>query len=384
MMRLWKGLAALAAGSLGVGLSAVPAASAAAGLPGDAESVIPAVSSTGRYVVFQSNADNLVPGGPSPFWQIMIRDVVAGTTRLVSASADGRRGNGDSFVPSVSADGRFVTFQSTADNLVAGTGEEGGHVFRKDMRTGAVIAIDVRPAAAASDGPWSARMSGDGQRIVFTTYAKGIVPGDTDSSMDLFMYDVPTKTMSRLTPRKGNTFVDVYSADISDDGRTVVWYQNIYGTGSCYEFRAVMMWKEGQRTGKRVTGSCTSKVHLVAAHNAGLGVERLNPEPPQDRSTIKVTPARPNAAYSVECAHYPTYGCEFDLARWGDVGVAETNDGLLRFDASGGRQLLKSSSISKYPAISADGRSIAFVDHGQVKLWRPATSRVILVSQSSN
>ena len=86
-----------------------------AGAPGDDESGTPTVSSNGRFVSFESDADNL--GGVSGFVDVFLHDNQSGTTRLMSVGPSGGIGHEDSFYGSVSADGRFVAFTSRSDNF---------------------------------------------------------------------------------------------------------------------------------------------------------------------------------------------------------------------------------------------------------------------------
>ena len=92
-----------------------------AGIEGDAGSYSPAISSDGRYVVFASQATNLVPDDINGFIDIFVRDLQEGTTSRVSVSAEGVEADGNSDVPAISPDGRYVTFYSEATNLLDGT-----------------------------------------------------------------------------------------------------------------------------------------------------------------------------------------------------------------------------------------------------------------------
>ena len=90
------------------------------GVVGDSISTDPAISGNGRYVAFSSSADDLVANGTNK-QNVYVRDLQAETTTLVSVSTDGiDPGNGDSYSPIISADGRYVLFRSKASNLAAG------------------------------------------------------------------------------------------------------------------------------------------------------------------------------------------------------------------------------------------------------------------------
>lgn len=92
------------------------------------------ISGDGRYVTFSSLATNLVVGGTDNS-QVFVHDRQMGQTTIVSVSSDGTHGNESSWMPSISADGRYVVFQSWAKNLVAG-GTNGYHVFVHDREMG--------------------------------------------------------------------------------------------------------------------------------------------------------------------------------------------------------------------------------------------------------
>src|SRR5688500_5651781 len=102
----------------------------------------PAISADGRFVAFDSTATNLIAGGNLPF-NIFVHDRQTGTTEIVSVSSRGRQGEGLSSSPDLSADGRFVAFDSDAPNLVRGDRNDITDVFRHDRATGETILVSV-------------------------------------------------------------------------------------------------------------------------------------------------------------------------------------------------------------------------------------------------
>jgi hypothetical protein len=133
---------------------------------GDGLSTEPSISSNGQYVVFTSSADNLVPGGTNAR-NVFIRDLQAGTTTLVSVSTDGvDPGNGDSFLPIISADGRYVLFHSKASNLAAGSSGGAENLFFRDLQTGTTYALTTGTYSYGT-GVTSASMTPDGQSVAF-------------------------------------------------------------------------------------------------------------------------------------------------------------------------------------------------------------------------
>jgi hypothetical protein len=140
---------------------------------GDGISSDPAISADGRYVAFTSGADNLVANDTNQMQDVFVRDLVAGTTALVSVNTgQANPGNGDSFSPSISADGRYVLFHSKAYNVYGNIIE---NLFFRDLQAGATYALTALPSGTASGvGVYSAAMTPDGQSVAFIGTAPGI------------------------------------------------------------------------------------------------------------------------------------------------------------------------------------------------------------------
>lgn len=131
------------------------------GTPGNGESGLGdgmGVSLDGRFVVFTSYANNLVPGDTNGLPDVFVRDRTLGTTELVSLATDGAQSNGVSTRGSISDDGRYVAFTSTGTNL--GGSNSQNDVYVRDRTLGTTSWI-----AAGFDG----KLSGDGSRIAYTT-----------------------------------------------------------------------------------------------------------------------------------------------------------------------------------------------------------------------
>ncbi len=159
--------------------------------------VVNAVSADGRYVVFASTATNLVPGTTNGLKQVYRRDRQTGTTALVSINRSGTDGgDGHSFDPSVNADGRYVIFSSNAENLTANDTNLLTDIFVRDMVTGETSLVSV-----ATNG-WSANkfselpsISADGRWIAFQSPANNLAANDSDSwNYDIFVRDLATGT----------------------------------------------------------------------------------------------------------------------------------------------------------------------------------------------
>ena len=110
--------------------------------PGDYTSP-PSVSADGRYVAFMSRSEGLVSEDGNGLPDIFLHDRQTENTSLVSARPDGRAGNGQSFTPAISPDGRYVAFQSTANDLVAGDDNDAMDIFIRDLQTGVTELVSV-------------------------------------------------------------------------------------------------------------------------------------------------------------------------------------------------------------------------------------------------
>ena len=162
----------------------------------------PDVSANGRYVVFQSFATNLVPGDTNGTEDVSSHDRQTGVTELVSVGPGGVLGNANSVLPRVSADGRFVSFYSIASNLVAGDTNGATDVFVRDRQAGATTRVSVGTGnVQGNGGSGVADISGDGQWVVFYSIATNLVSGDTNAQSDIFLHDRDTGTTTRVSFR---------------------------------------------------------------------------------------------------------------------------------------------------------------------------------------
>ena len=197
-----------------------------AGNPGNGESYYPSISGDGRFVVFASDAANLVPGDTNGSRDIFVRDLSTNTTTRVSVDSAGNQGNGISnpFLskPSISADGRFVAFVSTASNLVPGDTNLVDDIFVRDTLVNTTTRVSVDSAGnQGNNNSISTSISADGRFVAFSSNATNLVPGDTNSSQDVFVRDLLTNTITRVSVdsagNQGNSLSSFTS--ISADGR---------------------------------------------------------------------------------------------------------------------------------------------------------------------
>ncbi len=181
------------------------------GVPANDTSTQASISADGRYVAYSSDATNLVAHDTNDTQDIFVTDTVTGTTSLVSASVYGLVANGRSEKPLISADGHFVAFMSTATNLSTTTVAAPSNVFVRDLATGVTSAVSVASSGTAANKDCTVdAISADGRFIVFESSATNLVANDTNNQTDVFVRDrvlnttirvsVPPEPQGRATP----------------------------------------------------------------------------------------------------------------------------------------------------------------------------------------
>jgi Tol biopolymer transport system component len=195
---------------------------------GDGDSFNPRLNADGRFVVFESDANDLVPDDFNFETDIFVRDLATGTTTLVSMNLEGTGGGDErSFGASISADGRYVAFLSEASNLVVGDTNGQADVYVRDLATGVTQLVSATPQGAAGDGSSSnPLLSADGRLVVFESNAEGLVANDANGQSDVFVRDLGAGTTALISTNgvsSGNGASTAYGSSISTDGRFVVF-----------------------------------------------------------------------------------------------------------------------------------------------------------------
>jgi Tol biopolymer transport system component len=199
------------------------------GVQGDGDSWGGSISADGRFVAFWSYATNLVPGDSNGRADVFVRDLHSGQTTLVSVGAFGTPGDGDSQYPCISADGRIVAFHSRATTLVPGDTNHADDVFVHDRVTGTTTRVSIGPTGAEADGGSDfAALSADGRFIAFESGATNLVANDTNGTLDVFVRDLVTRETQRVSVGRGGVQANDSSgaASLSRDGRIVAFYSN--------------------------------------------------------------------------------------------------------------------------------------------------------------
>jgi Tol biopolymer transport system component len=170
------------------------------GAQANGPSSTPDISESGRYVVFQSNATNLVANDGNGVTDIFIRDRNKDKTKRVSTRSNGGEANGPSLQPSISADGRYLAFASSASNLVSGDSNGQFDVFVKNLKNGKVTRVSERSNGTQGNGTSSdPSISPDGRHVVFTAAATNLVPDDSNGAADVFFHTRSSKKTIRVS-----------------------------------------------------------------------------------------------------------------------------------------------------------------------------------------
>jgi len=194
-------------------------------------SLFPSISYDGRYVAFYSEASNLVVGDTNDCPDIFVHDRLTGVTTRVSVATGGTQSTGGSWShPSISADGRYVTFDSSASDLVSGDTNNHYDIFVKDRNTDITTRVSVNSNSDQANGDSRGPViSADGRYVAFLSEASNLVSGDTNTIMDAFVHDRVTGQTTRVNiDSNGNQatnsgIIHTNSVSISGDGRYVVF-----------------------------------------------------------------------------------------------------------------------------------------------------------------
>jgi Tol biopolymer transport system component len=193
----------------------------------------PVISGDGKMVAFESAATNLEKPsvlGKSPDTNkardVFVRDLGAGTTTRVSVTSDGEQGLGESVRPSISADGRYVAFQSDAA-LQADDTNKKTDVYLHDMGTGETTRVSIGPGGVEGNaGSFSPSLSADGHLVAYWSNSSDLVSDDTNRTGDVFVFDRTDGSTTRVSMSETGTQGDGMSSDpsISPDGRYVTFW----------------------------------------------------------------------------------------------------------------------------------------------------------------
>jgi Tol biopolymer transport system component len=315
---------------------------------GDADSTPIGVSTNGRYALFESTADNLVSGDTNNASDVFVRDVVAGTTTLVSTSTNGGCGDDSSYSSGMTPDGHYVVFSSAADNLVAGDTNGIPDVFVRDLTSNVTTLVSV--GAQLTTSPYSdvgsdaPIISPDARYVAFYSTAANLVPG-VQNIGNLFLRDRLAGTTTWVSSGALNALGSVgvvtnavsFNHLLSDDGRFVAFEALAFPQGS----PAVILRYDAQT---RQTALIETNAVAPAAGNF------------QGIQDLAMTPDGRFVAYPANAID--SSGSTTVIRVWdGESGVSILASGNLTNGISPG-------TLSDSPALDESGNVVAFVSDG--------------------
>lgn len=189
-------------------------------------SSIGALSGDGRFLVFTSWADNAVFGDTNGAPDVFVRDLINGAVSRVSVAAGGAQANGASVGASISEDGNTIAFVSAATNLSGPiTGFFQAYVRDRTSGVTSLVSRSIAGAGGANDTIWSARVSRDGRQVLLDSAASDLVAGDTNGVNDAFVRDLVSGVTKRVSVAAGGVQANGLSrpATMSADGSRIVF-----------------------------------------------------------------------------------------------------------------------------------------------------------------
>jgi Tol biopolymer transport system component len=338
---------------------------------GDANgpSARPALSADGSYIAFDSKATNLLSAATNGHTHVFRRQRTTGNTILVSQSTSLAQGNGTSYEPSISSDGRFVAFSSAADNLVPGDTNDSLDVFVRNLASGDTVRVSVSDdGQQANSVSLGAAISGDGRYVGFHSWASNL--GGSDVPQNVFLRDRVAQTTvpcsSRPEHGEGSWY---WSVSVSADGHYVAYRWD------CQFWDPVAMLPSALAVGDRSSGNYW-EWHLVQVYDRLTGGRTSVWEADGTDGGCSLTPDGSYLAYD----------------RWANHMQIEVkhlaSSTLTRCTAGNDDSLM--------PSISADGNYVAFLSdatdlvsgdtngHRDVFVWRRSPAGIIRVSLAAS
>jgi WD40 repeat protein len=198
------------------------------GREGDQDSLAPSISADGQFIAFESTATNLAGNKcDNGFNQIYVRDRAMGTTRCVSVNSNGQEGNGHSHASSISADGTLIAFDSAATNLAGNKCDNGfNHVFVHDVTTGTTTCVSLRSNGDEGNGDsFDPSIASDGRVVVFQSAATNLATRCSNGNSHIFMHDLVTGETTCVSVNNEGQQSNGNStlARVSGNGRFVVF-----------------------------------------------------------------------------------------------------------------------------------------------------------------
>ena len=323
----------------------------------------PAVSGDGQVVAFYSDATNLVADDTNAQPDVFVRLRADGLTERVSVASDGTQGNGASVNPSISADGRFVAFQSRASNLIPNDTNNVADIFVRDRASNTTerVCDSVQPNRFS----FTPSISADGRFVAFASAATNLVPDDTNGHLDIFVCDRNTGTIERVSI--GNPG----SGEVQGDGDSIL--PAISGNGLVVGFKSL--------ADNLVPNDTNGVVDVFVRDRAANVTERISVNiNGENANDFSFPPTVNNDGRFVGFGSFATNLVQHDTNTTSDVFVRDRQIGFTKqADINDLGEEANGGTPDVVPALSSDGKRIGFVSFAT-----NLVPRNIVTSQVSN
>ncbi|HEY8583295.1 MAG TPA: hypothetical protein VIL49_10115, partial [Capillimicrobium sp.] len=312
------------------------------------------ISGDGRHVVFSSGADNLSNQDDNAYDNVFLRDRQTGLTTLISRGA-GVPANSHSTYPSISANGRYVAYESTATNLTPDDADADADIFVFDRQTSTTALVSRASGFAGASAVGDVRrasISADGTRIAFLAQAENLSPIDSDSAQDAFVRDMATGVTHLVSMDGANTPADdnTNAVRISGDGSHVALQSgagNLAGGGAPGGIPDIFV--------RNIDAQTT----VLASRPTGFG--------PEVGSSDSVAPAiSHNGRYvAFQSASEEFVDTDDDAATWRILRRDLLTGTTILISRADGLNGAPNHDNVDEPSISADGSAVAFATRDQ-------------------
>jgi Tol biopolymer transport system component len=330
----------------------------AAGLEANGASAYPSLSADGRYVAFESAASDLIAGDTNQYRDIFVRDRTTHTTARASVTSDGAEGTSNSELPALSPDGRYVAFWSGAPNFVPEQYTPFRDAYVHDLQTGSTELASMGNGGEVADQgsiyvPDPVSISQDGQTVTFTSRARNLVAGDTNGTWDVFVRSRAGATTERVSVATGGaegvTSAQSSSPALSGNGRYVAFVSDAFNLveGDTNGEPDVFVWDRSTGVTER-------------ASVAGDGGQGNAQSSTTDDYSSYYAPAISADGRYVAFSSWASNLVPNDTNGWSDVFVRDRVSGSTERVSLRASSEQVISSPDQTPALSADGRYVAF------------------------
>ncbi len=312
------------------------------------------VSTNARYIAFTSTANNLVPNVTNLWQDVFVHDMLTGSNALVSVATNGSVANSNSLDCSISGDGRYVAFTSSASNLVADDTNGGEDVFVRDLQAGttALVSVNVNSNGPANGDSFSPIISSDGRYILFHSRSSNLAPGFSNTNESLFRRDLQTGTTFAVTT---NTTVNALVATMTSDGRYVAFG----GTGQTTYVWDLQTPRRIYTNAANATGVALSPGGIHFAYTTSSQVFFVNIT--SNTSVLlggSAITSHPGLQFSAD-GRYLAF-CAGGSGKTNQVVLYDSQSGQTNLISKAYNLATAANGSSDSPTISADGRFVAY------------------------